>query len=231
MNHDKLFQTEDILLRKRLIEKLEEFVNPDRLARLREVIRQRTRYLTVVVEDLYQSQNISAVMRTCECYGIQDVHVIQNDHEYRVHNAISMGANKWLTEYRYEHEEHNTEKCLLKLKQAGYKIVVTLPNNDSCFIQDYPVSKKTAFVFGTELTGISSQAIALSDASVKIPMYGFTESFNISNSVAILLSCFVEKIRQAQIKWQLSETEQDEIYFEWLQKSIKHPHLLINRLF
>lgn len=205
------------------------FVLPERAERLRAVLDNRTRHVTVVVEDLYQTQNISAVLRSCECYGIQDVHIIENENEFQVHSAIAMGADKWLTLHNYKNGEHNTRDCIQYLKANGYTVVATLPNDDSLYINELPVEDKTAFLFGTELTGLSEEAIQLCDKTVKIPMYGFTESFNISNSAAIILSTFVERLRNSAIDWHLSEKEAAEIYLEWLCKSVRSSDLLVNK--
>ncbi|MBP5710280.1 MAG: RNA methyltransferase [Bacteroidales bacterium] len=212
-----------------LSEYLRGFVTEERDNRIREVLEKRTRHVTVAVEDLYQTQNISAVLRTCECYGVQDVHVIENENEFQIHSAISMGSNKWLTLHRYKNEAHNTARCIEALKAKGYTVVATLPNDDSLYLDELPVEEPTAFLFGTELTGLSEEAVALCDKSMKIPMYGFTESFNISNSAAITLSSFVERVRKSQVKWQLTDYEYNELYFDWLQKSIRNSDFIINK--
>ena len=212
-----------------LSEYLRGFVTEERDNRIREVLEKRTRHVTVAVEDLYQTQNISAVLRTCECYGVQDVHVIENENEFQIHSAISMGSNKWLTLHRYKNEAHNTARCIEALKAKGYTVVATLPNDDSLYLDELPVEEPSAFLFGTELTGLSEEAVALCDKSMKIPMYGFTESFNISNSAAITLSSFVERVRKSQVKWQLSVDEYNELYFDWLQKSIRNSDFIINK--
>jgi tRNA (guanosine-2'-O-)-methyltransferase len=208
---------------------LSDFIYPERCVRLNEILSLRTRHCTVVLEDLYQTQNISAVIRTCECLGVQDVHIIEGENEFQIHEAISMGASKWLTFHNYPFTTTSKQDAIASLKQKGYKIVATLPSENSSFISQLPIDEKSAFLFGTELSGLSEELIALSDCYVKIPMYGFTESFNISNSVAILLSGFVEKLRNSTQNWRLSTTERDELLFEWLQKSIKKPDLIIDR--
>jgi tRNA (guanosine-2'-O-)-methyltransferase len=200
---------------------LTRFITPERDARIKSVLDNRTRHFSVVLEDLYQTQNISAVLRTCECYGIQDVHIIEKENEFMIHKAISMGANKWLTLHNYPNEPNNVAACIRNLKADGYTIVATLPAENSTFMEDLPIDEKTAFLFGTELTGLSDEAVKLCDKSVKIPMYGFTESFNISNSVAILVSHMVERLRHSPINWGLSTDEKADLYFEWLCNSIR----------
>ena len=213
---------EDKLLIDQIVEYLQQFVTEERQARLLEILGNRTRHVTVVLEDLFQTQNISAVLRTCDCYGVQDVHVIKHRNEFEVHKDISMGADKWLSIHQYPHSEHNVKDCIDRLHEQGYWVAATLPDEQKRTIFDLPVERKTAFLFGTELTGLSDEAIKYADGNVLIPMYGFTESFNISNSAAIILSHFSERMRHSETQWQLSPEERDELYFEWLQKSIKN---------
>lgn len=226
-SHSKLYTFENRETRRIVCDYLKTFLSEERNSRLEEVLDLRTRHFTVVLEDLFQTQNISAVMRTCECYGLQDVHVVEGQYEFQIHNAISMGSNKWLTLHNYKSKEGNMRQCISNLKQKGYKVVATLPSEKSYFLEDLDISEPLAFLFGTELTGLSQEAIDGADIHVKIPMYGFTESFNISNSVAITLSQLVEKLRKTSINWSLSEIEKEELMLEWLQKSIKTPDLII----
>lgn len=222
-----MVKIEDESVREELVSYLEQFLTEGRRARLMEVLKNRTRQLTVVLEDLYQTQNISAVLRTCECYGVQDVHVIRHRNEFEVHKDISMGADKWLSIHEYPQSDHNVKDCVDRLHEQGYWVAATLPDERKRTIFDLPVGQKTAFLFGTELTGLSEEAIRYADGNVLIPMYGFTESFNISNSAAIILSHFSERMRQSGVQWQLSDEEREQLYFEWLQKSVKNPDMLI----
>ena len=218
---------EDREIRKLVTDYLATFPTEQRLKRINEVLSWRTRYVTVAVEDLYQTQNISAVLRTCECYGVQDVHIVENENEFQIHHAISMGAYKWLNRYHYNDETGGIKGCIQSLKSKGYTVVATLPGEDSCFLQDLPIDTPTAFLFGTELKGLSEEAIQLADKKMKIPMYGFTESFNISNSAAIILSSFIERLRLSEVDFHLTDVEKEELLLEWLQKSIKCPQLII----
>lgn len=215
-------------LRDKVVEYLQQFLTDSRQDRLKEVLEMRTRHVTVVLEDLFQAQNISAVLRTCDCYGIQDVHVIKHRNEFEANKEISMGADKWLTIHEYPQSEHNVKDCIDYLHDQGYWVAATLPDERKRTIFDLPIEQKTAFLFGTELTGLSDEAIKYADGNVLIPMYGFTESFNISNSAAIILSHFSEKIRHSNVNWSLTPEEKEELYFEWLQKTVKDPDGLID---
>ena len=146
-----MIELNDSALRDELIEYLSEYVTEVRRERLQEVLQNRTRHITVVLEDLYQTQNISAVMRTCDCYGIQDAYIVENRNEFEVHKDISMGADKWLTLHQYPHAEHNMKQCIDDLHAKGYTVVATLPDEKKTTIHDLPIEQKTAFLFGTEL--------------------------------------------------------------------------------
>jgi len=168
-------------------------------------------------------------MRSCECVGIQDIHIVEGENDFQIHKAIAMGADKWLTIRHYQKDNHPMLTCINELKAKGYSIVATLPDDNSCLLEDLSLKKPVAFLFGTELTGLSKEAITAADQTVKIPMYGFTNSFNISNSVAIIVSHCIEKLRKSTIYWKLSEEEKEELLFDWVQKSINKPELLIKR--
>ncbi len=207
---------------------LEEFISERRVDLIDTNINNRTRYITVVLENIFQPQNASAVIRSCDCFGIQDLHVIENTNEYRLNPDVVMGASKWVDLYRYNKTENNTLATINSLKQKGYRIVATTPHTNDILLPDFDVKKgKAALFFGTELTGLSDIVMDNADEFVKIPMYGFTESFNISVSAALVLSSLSTKIRQENVTWQLSEIEKAELKLEWLKKSIKRGDKLL----
>ncbi len=161
-------------------------LSPAQAASLGQIIKNRTKYLTVVIEDLYQVQNASSIVRTCESLGIEDVHAIEMRNRFIVDEQISRGAENWVNITRYNQPDtNNTLVCLEKLKADGYKIIATTPHKDDFNLDSLPVDNKFALVFGTEEKGLTDAAIQSADQFMKIPMYGFTESLNISVSLAI----------------------------------------------
>ncbi len=205
-----------------LITYLEQFVSERRRKLFKQVLEERTRYFTVAIEDIYQSHNASAVVRSCDVFGIQDVHIIENKYKFSTSKQVSKGAQKWLDfEYYRQKEVNNTLDCIKNLRNKGYQIIATTPHNDSCFLQDFDVSKKSAFFFGVEKAGLSKDVLSNADVNLKIPMVGFTESLNISVAAAIILQSTTEKLKKSNIKWQLSSIEKEEEYLKWLEKSIK----------
>ena len=162
---------------------LQEFITENRLATFEKVLDNRTRYITVSLEDIYQSQNASAVLRTSDCFGIQDIHVIENKNKYNINPDVALGSSQWLNITKYNQEENNTLQAIQKLKEKGYRIVATTPHTDDVDLDSFDLTKgKIALFFGTELKGLSDLMIENADEYLKIPMYGFTESYNISVS-------------------------------------------------
>lgn len=211
---------------KALIEYLNTFISENRKKRFGEVIEYRTRHITIVLEDIFQSQNASAVLRTCDCFGIQDVHIIETRNKYDVNPDVALGSSQWLNMFKYKGNENNTIACLSKLKEKGYKIIATSPHTNDCNIEDLPLESKTALVFGTELEGITEDVKKMADGFVKIPMFGFTESFNISVSAALILYSITRRLHQSVISWQLTEDEKNEILLKWQRNTINKVELI-----
>lgn len=200
---------------------LSRFVTAHKLTRIQQVIEQRTNYITVVLEDIFQSHNASAVIRSCECFGIQNIHIIENNYDYRINPDVALGATQWITINRYrESNIDNTANCIKNLKQQGYLIAATTLQPNSIPISELNLKQKIALCFGTEETGLSTAAHELADVNVKIPMYGFTQSFNISVSAALFLYELNKKLRNSAINWSLTPEEKLNIQIDWLTKSI-----------
>lgn len=207
---------------KELLTYLEGFVTDNRKELFKKVLENRTRHFTVVLEDIYQQHNSSAVVRSCDIFGVQDVHVIENKYNSKVSRHVAKGSQKWLTFHRYNEDKNNTTDCLENLRNQGYQIIATTPHNDSCLLHDFDITKKSAFVFGVEKGGVSDQVMEEADGYLKIPMVGFTESLNISVAAAIILENISNKLRLSKQDWQLSIEEKEALYLEWIQKSIKN---------
>jgi tRNA (guanosine-2'-O-)-methyltransferase len=213
---------------KELIAHLSEFMTESRVQKFRDVLEWRTRHIAVVLEDIYQPQNASAVIRTADCFGIQDVHVIENRNKYKVNPQVVVGAADWVDIHKHNKEENNTDTCLSKLKAEGYKIIATTPHTNSFEISDLPIHEKFALVFGTEKLGISDEVKTQADGFVKINMHGFTESFNISVSAALSMYELTKRLHtEAVIPWQLSPTEKDELLLKWMRKSLVSSDLIL----
>lgn len=211
-----------------LVKFLEQFVTDGRNELFDRVLNERTRYITVALEDIYQSQNASAVLRTSDCVGIQDVHIIENRNQFEVNPDVVLGSSKWLNLKKYNKANNNSLEAINNLRKSGYRIVATTPHAKDVDLDNFDLKKgKVALFFGTERMGLSDLIIENADEFLKIPMHGFTESFNISVSAAIVLYHLTNKLRSSDINWQLLDSEKEIINLDWLATSIKSSSLLV----
>ncbi|MFP4059165.1 MAG: TrmH family RNA methyltransferase [Bacteroidales bacterium] len=218
-------------MNKELIEYLSGFVTESRMNTFYKVLESRTRHITVVLEDLYQMHNTSAVLRTCDCFGIQDVHVIENKNTFEANTEISLGASKWLTLHKHDRNKKNTRETCNELRKNGYKIVATIPGKGAKNLEEYNISEKTALLFGTELTGLSDEMLSEADDYLKIPMFGFTGSFNVSVSAGIILHFLTYRLHESNLHWKLTENEKELILLEWLKITIKNSGMIMENFF
>jgi len=213
-----------------LISYLSQFMTEARFARINEVAATRTRYITVALEDIYQPQNASAVLRTCDCLGVQDIHVIEKDNPFTVNPDVELGSAKWLDIHRYSDGSHPAQTAIRHLRSKGYRIVATTPHRNDLILDDCDLATgPVALFFGTEMRGLTAEVIEQADEFIRIPMYGFTESFNLSVSAAICLYTLCRKLRASQLNWHLSARETEELILAWMRKSIQSADLLEKR--
>ncbi len=199
------------------LEFLENILTDNRKERFEKVLANRTNHFTVAMEDVFQLHNTSAVMRSCEVFGVQELNVVEEKFGKSIDKEIAMGAQKWVDVNRFESISH----CIENLKSKGYQIIATTPHENDCMLEDFDVTKKSAFFFGTERDGLSEEVLKNADGFLKIPMVGFTESLNISVSAAITLQNLTNRLRKSDVKWQLSEEEILVKRLQWAKNSIK----------
>ncbi len=210
-----------------LLEYLETIITEERKERFIEVLQYRSKHFTVAVEDVFQLHNTSAVMRSCEVFGVQELNVIEQRFGKRIDKQIAMGAQKWVDIIRHQ----DSLSCMDSLREKGYQIIATTPHNDSTFLEDFDISKRSAIFFGTEKEGLSAEVIQNADGFLKIPMVGFTESLNISVSAAIIIQNLMQRLRASDINWKLTENEILEKRLDWTRKSIKDIDFIERRFF
>lgn len=209
------------------IDYLSQFITENRLDRIKEVASKRTRYFSVVLENIYQSHNASAVLRSCDCFGIQNVCVVENINKFEPNVEIALGAEKWLDIETFTGDDA-INLCYDNLRKQGYKIAATTPHYNPILIDDLPIDNPVALIFGTEKNGLSDTAIENADFKVALPMLGFTESFNISVSAAIFMSKLIDKSNFQKQNIFISSDEQKELIAQWILNTVKDPNGLIN---
>lgn len=215
------------MIDQKLLEHLESYLTENRKHRFNQVLPQRTKHFTVATEDVYQLHNTSAVIRSCDVFGIQEVNIIEEQNSKTIDREIAMGAQKWVDLNRY----HTVKDCIADLKQKDYQIVATTPHTNDCELHEFDVTKKSCFFFGRETEGLSQEVLDHADCFLKIPMVGFTESLNISVSAAIILQHVTQKLKQSNVEWQLTEEEQLEKKLEWVSKTIKSYDDIVERFY
>ncbi len=205
-----------------IIKYLGGYVSENKKEKIARILEDRTRHISLLLEDIYQPHNASACLRTSECLGIQDIHIIETRNEYTPNNDVALGSEKWLTLHRY----HQTPSCLDTLKSRGYHLVATSPEEGGYNLTTLPLDRPVALLFGTEEKGLKPDTLAAAESTLKLPMYGFTQSFNISVTVAMTLSRLVERLRKSDIQWKLSAKEKEEITLSYYRRIIKRHDLL-----
>ncbi len=208
-------------MNKKLLEEFYKLIPEEKAALFDNIASNRTNYLTVALEEIFQEHNASAIIRTCDCFGIQEIHVIEKENQYKVQRDIARGANKWVDMYNYNLGQDPILDCISTLKKRGYKLAALTPDATET-IETVPLDQPLALVFGTEWEGISDTVREEVDVRIKIPMYGFTESFNVSVSVALTLQALRRRLDEEKISWKLSEEEQTMIKLRWCQKYMRN---------
>ena len=211
----------------KLLEHLETYLTENRKTRFDSVLSQRTKHFTVATEDVYQLHNTSAVIRSCDVFGIQEVNIVEERNSKHIDKEIAMGSQKWVDLNRY----NTVSDCILDLKEKSYQIVATTPHTDDYELHEFDITKKSCFFFGRETEGLSQEVMDAADCYLKIPMVGFTESLNISVSAAIILQHVTTKLRQTTINWQLTEEEMLEKRLDWITKTIKSYDEIVARFY
>ncbi|MGJ8732174.1 MAG: TrmH family RNA methyltransferase [Cellulophaga sp.] len=211
----------------KLLTYLENIISEERKERFLDILKDRTNYITVAIEDVFQMHNTSAVIRSCDAFGVQTAHLIESKYSEPLDKNIAMGAQQWVSTPRY----NTTTECIDTLRKDGYKIIATSPHTDSHLLDDFKIDDKIALFFGTERSGLSQEVLDKADGYVKIPMVGFSESLNISVSAAIILQHMTTELKKAVKDWELTPEEKVAIRLDWTKKSIKSIDDILERYY
>lgn len=211
----------DAVDRQRLLEHFQWFLTSERRRRIEEVLEARTRHVVLVLENVFRAHNISAVLRSCDAFGIQDVHIIDRHNDFDVARDIALGAERWLTVRRYR-ETDPEAACLEALRNEGYRLLVTRHDANVQRLDEVDLSHKTALILGNEHTGVSDRLSAVADGVVCIPTCGFVKSLNLSVAAAVCLYELTSRLRRSEVCWQLTEAERARLRFQWTRQSVRH---------
>ena len=211
-----------------LLAHVDTFLTDDRRIRLNSVLDNRTTHFCIAMEDLFYERNSGAIIRTADGYGIQNINVIEPSGSFKskVTNIISKGAEKWVTQKQFGDLQTGAKDCINQLRKEGYQIVATTPHASGHTIHDFDITKKSAFFLGAEKTGISEVVMEEADDYIAMPIFGFTESFNVSVANGILLHELINRLRKSDVDWHLNQEERNDLMLDWTLKSIVSSHLI-----
>ncbi|HRG58994.1 MAG TPA: RNA methyltransferase [Bacteroidia bacterium] len=190
--------------------------------KIAQVLPFRTRHIVTVIENVLDSNNTNAILRTSEALGIQEAHLVYGNIKYIPQKSVSKGAHLWMDTFKYGAEQSdNALDCIKALKQKGYQLIVTSPNATKK-LEELNIAQPMAICFGQESKGLSETFLSHANDQICIPQYGFTESYNVAVAAGMVLLPLIEKLRKSSIKWQLSEIEKELIYKQWLLNCTMH---------
>jgi len=222
-------------LKNALIQYLSQFVTCERLALIRRVIVQRTRYLALVLEDIEDPHDACAVMRSCECFGIQDLYMVTNRVDFKLSTGVAVGASKWISAIKFAHSRGNAKgempsrRCLAELKKRGYRIAALTPQPGAKPIHELPLGQKVALWMGSETSGLSGVVLDEADFCVRLPSCGFVADFNLSVAAALALSILRARLEKSGADFRLTDHQRADLQLAWLARSRKRIKSLIGR--
>lgn len=194
-----------------IVQQLLQKFSSEKAHSIAKILAARTYHITLVLEDLFHEHHVATMIRTAECFGIQDAHLIKVRHQIPLFNSISKGAQQWVS----IHEYSSSKACLSALKSQGYKIVATVPDNNALALHELPLEHKIALCFGTERQGLTADVLEQADYRITIPMKGFTQSFNVAQSASIIMYDVIRRLEQSSINWTASNEEQYALLQKW----------------
>ena len=218
-------------MKKISIQQLAPLLTSGRKKRIDEVLSKRTKGICVLLEDIYQGHNISAVLRTCDTLGIQNIYIIQDSNKITLSKGISLGSEKWVT-MEIKTKNLSKKEYIKSLKKLGFKIIATVPpsKNKSISLEKFKIKKKMIVAFGNEEKGLSKDILEESDSLISISMDGFNESYNISVSCAIVMNQLISEAKKSNKLTYLSNNERKKLRFDWYLKSLKNSSKVIKNL-
>lgn len=202
-------------------------LTPARAARMVAVAGARTRHVGLALEDIYQPHNASAVLRSADAFGVQDLHIIEHRNKFDLSRHVARGANIWLDLHKYR----GPEECIAAIRASGHRIIATSPASGSHSPADVDLSTPFTVFIGTEKYGLSPAVMDAADGYLNVPMRGFTESLNLSVCAAIVLQRITERIAVERPDVLISEGERTALLLKWLMKDVAHAEAFLHRHF
>jgi tRNA (guanosine-2'-O-)-methyltransferase len=195
---------------------LEGMLTPARLERIATALEARLGALRVVTENLRNTHNMNAVLRTCEAFGVQHLHVVEGEKDFSINRKITKGSHKWIDLHRHL----SIGDCARELKAEGFSLYAAMLGRGAVPLDEIPLEKPVAIILGNERTGVSEEAVSYCDGFYTIPMHGFVQSFNISVAAAISIYSLSSRMRKERPDHgALSPEERARVLGVWLPKT------------
>ncbi len=206
---------------------LERFLLQSRIERLKQAVARRTRSLTVALDGTHDPHNLSAVVRSCEGFGLLDLWVVETHAGFRTNSKVTQGAEKWLDIHRHD----DPAACARELLDRGFELWVADAESAGTDVAELPWHKKIALVFGNEHEGVSPHMEKAASGRFRIPMHGFAQSLNVSVAAGISLAIGVrERQRRLGRVGDLTADEQGKLFAEWERRSVKYADKILAHL-
>ncbi|MBW8359657.1 MAG: RNA methyltransferase [Weeksellaceae bacterium] len=195
---------------------LKRFLTDERLTKIERYAAESSGYALPVMEDIFQFRNAAAIVRSVEACGFHKIVAMESENEFNPYLKVTKGAETWV---EVEKMPHSLES-LQEIKNRGYKILAVSPENNATMLPDYDLKEPVALVFGTEKEGVTDEILDFADETLAVPMYGFTESFNVSVAAAICFYELRQKLIKSGIEYKLTGDKLWELKVRWARNSI-----------
>lgn len=195
---------------------LSRFLTPERLAKIEYYAAESSDFVLPVMEDVYQFRNAAAIIRSVEACGFHKVVAMETRNVFDPNLTVTKGAENWVEVEKMPH----TMDSLQEIKNRGYRMVAVSPEKNAGMLPDLVIAEPVALIFGTEWQGVSDDFLDFCDETLAIPMYGFTQSYNVSVAAAICCYDLKQKLLRSGIGYKLNEEKRMELMIRWAVRSI-----------
>lgn len=208
-----------------IFEYLKQFLTEKRLYKIQYFSERSSDFVLPIIGDVYQFRNAAAIVRSVEACGFHKVVALEEENIFEPNLRVTKGADTWVEVEKMSHQISS----LQKIRERGYKILAVSPERNAKLLPDYNIKEPTALVFGTEKEGVSEEFLDFADETLAIPMYGFTESFNVSVAAAICMYDFKQKLIKSDLDYFLKDEKLLQTRIRWAVNSIRSGEEILNQ--
>lgn len=211
--------------KEKIFQYLKQFLTESRLSKIEKNALESSDFVLPVMEDIFQFRNAAAIVRSAEACGFHKIIALEKDHIFNPNLKVTKGAENWV---EVEKQPYNL-KTLEKIRNNGYKIVAVSPEKNATSLANFKINEPISLVFGTEKEGVTEEILNFADETLAIPMFGFTESFNVSVAAAICFYDLRQKLENSGINFKLSEGKMLDLKIRWAVNSLQSGEAILNK--